>query len=92
MTHLEQELKTTAVAGNRLGVEPRHQDEAFQLHGLTGLLKLEACRYRNPSVSELCPRGSLCSQPGTGSFPVLTALPSTFPPLPTQGIKTQILV
>lgn len=62
MTHSEQELKTTAVAGNRLRVAPRHQNEAFQLHSLTGLLGFQDWLYGDSRVSKLCSRGNLCSQ------------------------------
>lgn len=70
--------------------------EAFQLHGMTGLLVLQD-RHRGIPGSQNSSPAAACAlslQPstGTGSFPVLTALPSTFPPSPTQGIKTQILI
>lgn len=61
MTHLEQELKTTA--GNRLGVEPGHQVEAFQLHGLTGLLESQGLRTLPQRQLMLSARdGRACSQ------------------------------
>ena len=42
----------------------------------------------------LCTASVSSQHPSRGKhfLKVLTALPGTFPPLPTQGIKTQILV